>query len=115
MFYQQMPDQGLPPFEHKRYLIVSDRTMSSNSSNDINKTRMISVEEFWEDKRTGNSLIDEYGKNNVGFSGELGRGVILTAADKAKKDLAMKEYNVNTIVTDMIPLNRLVPDSRIQG
>ncbi|BFZ01203.1 hypothetical protein BsWGS_04242 [Bradybaena similaris] len=110
-----MPDQGLFPYERKRYLIVSDGSMSSNSTTDIHKARMISVEEFWEGKRTGNSLIDEYGKNNVENTGELGRGVILTAADKAKKDLVMKEYNVNTIISDMIHLNRLVPDSRIQG
>ncbi|XP_041367912.1 inactive polypeptide N-acetylgalactosaminyltransferase-like protein 5 [Gigantopelta aegis] len=60
----------------------------------------------------GNPLISEYGRNDARLAGELGRGVVLVSEEKTKAEWAMREYRVNVFASDIIPLNRLVPDSR---
>ena len=75
----------------------------------------VSAEEFRQGAKTGNSLIDDYGENDIRFAGEQGRGVVLTVNMKKQMDLIMETYRLNTLASDGIPLNRLVPDSRIDG
>ncbi|XP_050401932.1 inactive polypeptide N-acetylgalactosaminyltransferase-like protein 5 [Patella vulgata] len=58
------------------------------------------------------NLIVSYGKNDLRLAGELGRGVIFVSEEKAKADAAMEKYRVNVYASDLIPLNRMVPDSR---
>lgn len=71
--------------------------------------------EFRADARikTGNPLIDEYGMNDVSRSGENGRGVIFSAKERGRTKTILAKYNLNTLASDLIPLNRKVPDSRL--
>ena len=64
---------------------------------------------------TGNSLIDEYGKNEVTKTGENGRAVTFSGEEKIKAEELQKKYNLNVYASDVIPLNRKVPDSRFEG
>ena len=65
--------------------------------------------------KTGNPLIDDYGKNDPTKTGENGRGVTFVGEEKKKSDELMKKYNLNVFASDVIPLNRKVPDSRFKG
>ena len=64
---------------------------------------------------TGNPLVEKYGVSPKNLAGEYGRGVIMTNNMREQVDKVMKVYGINTIVSDDIPLNRMVPDSRIEG
>ncbi|KAL3865524.1 hypothetical protein ACJMK2_042900 [Sinanodonta woodiana] len=61
---------------------------------------------------TGNPLIDDYGKNDPSKTGEHGRGVMFVGEEKIKAQKLMEQYQVNVYASDLIPLNRMVPDSR---
>nr|KAG5702865.1 hypothetical protein BaRGS_019084 [Batillaria attramentaria] len=65
--------------------------------------------------KTGNPLIDTYGENDMLLAGEKGRGV--TFVDKEKEEAASLQelFHVNVMASDVIPLNRMVPDSRLEG
>lgn len=77
----------------------------------------ITAEEFRRNSKikTGNDLIDNYGKNDKMKNGENGRGVTFVGAEKRNVSEVLQKYQVNTIASDIIPLNRLVPDSRPPG
>lgn len=77
----------------------------------------ITAEEFRRNSKlkTGNVLIDNYGKNDKMKNGENGRGVTFVGAEKRNVSEVLQKYHVNTIASDIIPLNRLVPDSRPPG
>ncbi|XP_071091328.1 polypeptide N-acetylgalactosaminyltransferase 1-like [Haliotis cracherodii] len=62
-----------------------------------------------------NALITKYGTNDLRLAGELGRGVVLAPEEKRRAEWAMKKYRLNVYASDIIPLNRLVPDSRPVG
>ncbi|XP_029646622.2 polypeptide N-acetylgalactosaminyltransferase 13-like [Octopus sinensis] len=64
---------------------------------------------------SGNPLIYNYGKNNLSLKGENGSGVILKPKEEEKAKILSEEYNVNVYISDLIPLNRMVPDSRPVG
>ena len=64
---------------------------------------------------TGNVLIDEYGRNDDALPGEGGRGVNFTGEDEIKANEILKVHRLNGYASDVIPLNRKVPDSRING
>lgn len=74
----------------------------------------ITAEEYRKDPnlRTGNPLIDEYGENDLTKTGEMGRGVTFVGKEKAEAAKKLQVYNINVMASDLIPLNRLVPDSR---
>ncbi|KAK7009295.1 polypeptide N-acetylgalactosaminyltransferase 1 [Biomphalaria glabrata] len=73
----------------------------------------ISLEDYKAGMPTGNPLIDNYGKNNLSDRGEMGKPVVLTPEEEARAQEAMSEFNVNIVASDVTPLNRLVPDSRL--
>jgi hypothetical protein len=77
----------------------------------------ITAEEFRRNSKikTGNVLIDNYGKNDQMKNGENGRGVTFVGAERRNVSEVLQKYQVNTIASDIIPLNRLVPDSRPPG
>lgn len=54
-------------------------------------------------------------RNNPLLTGEMGRGVVLAPEEKARGDAALRKYNVNVLASDLISLNRQVPDSRPKG
>ena len=64
---------------------------------------------------TGNRLIDDYGLNDETKSGENGRGLTFSGDEKVKVDQLIAKYHLNVYASDMIPLNRKVPDSRFSG
>ena len=64
---------------------------------------------------TGNVLIDEYGRNDDALPGEGGKGVNFTGEDEKKANEILKVHRLNGYASDVIPLNRKVPDSRING
>ncbi|KAH9524900.1 Polypeptide N-acetylgalactosaminyltransferase 10 [Bulinus truncatus] len=74
----------------------------------------VSLEEYRSGRLTGNLLIDLYGKNDLMGRGEMGKPVILTQEEAGQVGLAMSEFNMNTVASDVVPLNRLVPDSRLK-
>ena len=66
--------------------------------------------------KTGNPLIDTYAENDPSQPGEMGRG--FTFVSKEESDAAatlQNEYIVNVLASDVIPLNRMVPDARMKG
>lgn len=75
----------------------------------------VSLDEFRNGAEVGNPLIDNYGKNNPRLAGENGNGVVLTKTQKTQADSIMDKHHLNTLISDIIPLNRMVPDSRIPG
>lgn len=83
--------------------------------------RRLPVSISWHDYRnnstalTGNPLIDNYGKNDLTKIGESGSGIVLVGAEKDKANSLLAKYNVNVYASDMIPLNRMVPDARFPG
>lgn len=80
-------------------------------------TVSISAEEFRKNNKikTGNILIDNYGKNDPMKNGEKGRGVTFVGQEKRNASELMQKYQVNILASDIIPLNRLVPDARPPG
>ena len=84
------------------------------------KQRNSSIARTWTEYRsnpnfiTGNPLIDDYGQNDPTKTGENGRGVTFVGDEKKKSDALLKKYNLNVYASDVIPLNRKVPDSRFQ-
>lgn len=63
--------------------------------------------------KTENTLIDNYGMNDVTKAGENGRGIIFSAKEKERTKSILAKYKLNTLASDLIPLNRKVPDSRL--
>ncbi|VDI51088.1 Hypothetical predicted protein [Mytilus galloprovincialis] len=45
-------------------------------------------------------------------NGENGRGVTFVGEEKKKVKELLKKHRINVLASDIIPLNRLVPDSR---
>nr|KAG5702866.1 hypothetical protein BaRGS_019085 [Batillaria attramentaria] len=80
-------------------------------------TVKVTAEEFRSMPRvkTGNPLIDTYGDNDALLSGEKGRGVTFVDKEKEAAAALQKEFNINVMASDIIPLNRMVPDSRLEG
>ncbi|KAK6179902.1 hypothetical protein SNE40_012152 [Patella caerulea] len=77
----------------------------------------ISVDDFRKSEsiKTGNPLIDLYGESDYMLSGEYGRGLTFVAHEKDMVEQLMNTYHVNVYASDLIPLNRHVPDSRTAG
>ncbi|XP_076442850.1 polypeptide N-acetylgalactosaminyltransferase 13-like [Babylonia areolata] len=77
----------------------------------------INAEEFRANPwvKTGNPLIDTYGGNDPLLSGEMGRGVTFVGKEKRAAEQLLTEFNLNVMASDVIPLNRVVPDSRLDG
>ncbi|XP_061164827.1 polypeptide N-acetylgalactosaminyltransferase 13-like [Saccostrea echinata] len=111
------------PKTRKRTDIVSvarsGSILGNNTRNDRNKVSKgvivtITAEEYRQNPnlKTGNPLIDDYGENDLTKTGEMGRGVTFVGKEKAAAAKRMQLYNINVMASDLIPLNRLVPDSR---
>ena len=75
----------------------------------------ITAEEFRSSPKvlTGNPLIDTYGEGEGMLAGEMGRGVVFAGAERDAAEALLKDLNLNVLASDVIPLNRRVPDSRI--
>ena len=108
--------------------LLKHRPFQSGSVKSIKKSiitsikgRNSSIARTWEEYKrnpnfiTGNSLIDDYGKNDVTKTGENGRGVTFSGGEKKKSEELLQKYNLNVYASDVIPLNRKVPDSRFKG
>lgn len=95
---------GLKDFGHQGK--VSKENVVKMSADDFRQTSNL---------MTGNRLIDDYGKNDIARAGENGRGLNFAGAEKKLVDSHMKKYQVNVLASDIIPLNRMVPDSRPLG
>ena len=65
--------------------------------------------------KTGNTLIDDYGKNDLTRPGENGAAVILQGEELEEASRLIQKYNLNVYASDRIPLNRQVPDARFPG
>jgi hypothetical protein len=78
---------------------------------------MISAVEFQTipNIQTGNLLIDEYGQNDPNIDGENGRGIFLSEKEDRNISAVLNKYKINILASDIIPLNRMVPDSRSPG
>ena len=63
----------------------------------------------------GHDELQNFGRNNPRLTGEMGRGVVLPPGEKARGEEALLKYNVNVLASDLISLNRQVPDSRPVG
>ncbi|KAK3096833.1 hypothetical protein FSP39_003790 [Pinctada imbricata] len=104
---------------HKFTLLPSKYRNSSrgHSSSKHWQSVKISAEEYRKNPKlkTGNPLIDNYGQNDLHHTGEMGRGVTFVGKEKLRATQSIQKYNLNTIASDLIPLNRLVPDSRPPG
>ncbi|XP_046584881.1 polypeptide N-acetylgalactosaminyltransferase 13-like [Haliotis rubra] len=61
---------------------------------------------------TPNPLIAKYGQNDMSQTGENGRGVVFVGEEQETVEKYLSEYRVNILASDLIPLNRKVPDSR---
>ena len=91
-----------------------------NGPDDV-ETEAVVIAPTWAEYRrlsnaiTGNVLIDEYGGNDDALPGEGGRGVNFTGEDEIKANEILKVHRLNGYASDVIPLNRKVPDSRIDG
>ena len=59
--------------------------------------------------------LQDFGRTNPRLTGEMGRGVVLPPGEKARGEEALRKYNVNVLASDLISLNRQVPDSRPVG
>jgi hypothetical protein len=112
-FFSHLPRRG------KRTDIVlnvrATSTLANNTSSDRSEVIVtITAEEYRRDPKlkTGNPLIDDYGKNDLTKTGEMGRGVTFAGKEKAEAARKTQLYNINVMASDLIPLNRLVPDSR---
>jgi hypothetical protein len=78
---------------------------------------MISAVEFQTipNIQTGNLLIDEYGQNDPNIDGGNGRGIFLSEKEGRNISAVLNKYKINILASDIIPLNRMVPDSRSPG
>ncbi|KAH9524895.1 Polypeptide N-acetylgalactosaminyltransferase 3 [Bulinus truncatus] len=90
-----------------------DSPGAADETNEADQRMWVTLEEYRSGARTGNPLIDDYGKNNLKDRGEMGKPVVLTPGEQTLAEKALSEFNVNTVASDAVPLNRLVPDSRI--
>ncbi|CAL1547961.1 unnamed protein product, partial [Lymnaea stagnalis] len=123
------PNISLVNLSITRQSQISPADRSTHAKVRVNRTRVlqrrdnasrmservdITVEEFRAGAKTGNPLIDNYGHNNGSERGEMGRRVILTPEEEERAKDAMEKFNVNTLASDAVPLNRMVPDSRIR-
>ena len=96
---------------------LSQTSSTFDISADVGIKVTIKAEDFRKNSnlRTGNILIDNYGKNDPMKNGEKGRGVTFVGEEKRNVSTVMQKFQVNVIASDIIPLNRLVPDSRPPG
>lgn len=102
----------------KTFELKSNRKGSRNHSSTKNQNSYLNVtitaEEFRHNPnlKTGNPLIDNYGNNDLTKNGELGRGLTFVGTEKKNVSESMRKYSLNVVASDLIPLNRLVPDAR---
>ena len=113
-------DNSTTVFVHKPFqndfvdYFKKDLNITSKGKNNI-------LAQTWDEYRrnpefiTENALIDEYGKNDLTKTGENGRGVLFAGREKKKSEELLKKYNLNVYASDLIPLNRKIPDSRFKG
>lgn len=93
---------------------------SSNINDDLsfgNITVSITAEQFQliSNIKTGNPLIDEYGSNDLNWLGENGKAVMTTEKEQLNISAILEKYRLNIVASDIVPLNRMVPDSRPPG
>ncbi|XP_064608426.1 polypeptide N-acetylgalactosaminyltransferase 1-like isoform X2 [Liolophura sinensis] len=103
----------------KQSLIGLDVYSNGQGRSSRVKPRTISAEKYRSDPRelTGNSLIDKYGENDPQGPGEYGNPVQVTV-DRKKRRLFYRlkvKFNVNTFASDLVALNRMLPDARPKG
>lgn len=80
---------------------------------DETKSQLIGLDTLEEWNSLGeNDLIDKYEKNNYKLAGENGRGILLAGEEKKIGNEALTLFGINTKVSDLVALNRKVPDSR---
>lgn len=98
----------------KSEIIQNYNSSNQNSNKEKFEKVIISAEEFRKsrDIETGNILIDKYGSNDHMNNGENGRGITFVGEEKKKVKELLPIYRINVLASDLIPLNRLVPDSR---
>ena len=97
--------------KNRDQLHSNDKDGGKSIINTVKNDMEITADEFRRNPRikTGNALIDDYGKNNPSDKGENGKGVF-EMIDGANE--LQKKYQINVLASDLIPLNRMVPDSR---
>ena len=97
--------------KNRDQLHSNDKDGVKSTFNTVKNDMEITADEFRRNPRikTGNALIDDYGKNNSSDKGENGKGVF-EMIDGASD--FQKQYQINVLASDLIPLNRMVPDSR---
>lgn len=78
---------------------------------------VITAEEFRRQPNslTGNPLIDTYGDNDWLLAGEMGRGVTFSGEEKTTSEKLQNRWHINIMASDVIPVNRMLPDSRPEG
>ncbi|PVD36225.1 hypothetical protein C0Q70_03201 [Pomacea canaliculata] len=78
---------------------------------------VITAEEFRRQPNslTGNPLIDTYGDNDWLLAGEMGRGVTFSGEEKTTSEKLQDRWHINIMASDVIPVNRMLPDSRPEG
>lgn len=105
--------------KHKHVREMDQRVESVNQLLKESKSHntVVTWEQYRRDKnaRTGNPLIDDYGKNDPNNPGEGGKGVVLEGEALAEASRLIEKYNLNVYASDRIPLNRMVPDARFPG
>ncbi|KAK3578283.1 hypothetical protein CHS0354_010487 [Potamilus streckersoni] len=107
------------PKNYETHRFVSEKYTEGHSSNGLKKIITgRQVAKSWKEYQldpnsiTGNPLIDDYGKNDITKGGELGRGITFFGEEKRKAQKLIDQYHINVYASDLIPLNRMVPDSR---
>ena len=65
--------------------------------------------------KTGNPLVDTYGENDPLLCGERGKGVVWGDKERDAAAALTQEFKVNVMSSDVIPLNRMIPDSQLDG
>ncbi|XP_076465603.1 polypeptide N-acetylgalactosaminyltransferase 13-like [Babylonia areolata] len=70
---------------------------------------------LWRRGSDGHDELQSFGRNNPRLTGEMGRGVVLPPGEKGRGEEAMKKFNLNVVASDLISLNRQIPDSRPVG
>lgn len=95
------------------YMLKDEKKLQGISRRQLDpRIRRLSDEEIETFNITGNYLIDKYKENNGMMAGENGRGILLAGDEEMMGKEALLLYQINTVVSDYIPLNRKVPDSR---
>ncbi|KAH3782141.1 polypeptide N-acetylgalactosaminyltransferase 13-like [Dreissena polymorpha] len=94
-----------------------NKTTNEFVKNRNKNTRQLTWSEYQQDSsaKTGNALIDNYGKNDLTRPGENGVGVHFVGEEKEQASQLIQQFNLNVLASDKIPLNRMVPDSRFPG